>query len=175
MGICGRQGLGKLRHIDTQCLWIQQRVRDKTIELRKVRGDSNPADLFTKHLIGQDKVVSLLELFGCRFSDGRAASAPALRAGEGHESKALLSISAQEEHLDQMEHDGRRYPVVDFKGVRVPEAYEHACHVLPHQHGDLERYFPQAVAAEPQGDQDIEGMDHLEMTGLEIGAKAREE
>ena len=23
IGICGRQGLGKLRHVDTQCLWIQ--------------------------------------------------------------------------------------------------------------------------------------------------------
>ena len=38
LGICGRQGLGKLRHIDTQCLWIQQRVRDKSIELYKVKG-----------------------------------------------------------------------------------------------------------------------------------------
>ena len=46
IGICGRQGLGKLRHIDTQCLWIQQRVRDGTIELLKVRGEDNPADLF---------------------------------------------------------------------------------------------------------------------------------
>ena len=45
IGICGRQGLGKLRHVDTQCLWIQQRVRDGSVELRKVRGDANPADL----------------------------------------------------------------------------------------------------------------------------------
>ena len=28
IGICGRQELVKLRHVDTQCLWIQQRVRD---------------------------------------------------------------------------------------------------------------------------------------------------
>ncbi len=28
----GAQGLGKLRHIDTQCLWIQPRVRDGTFE-----------------------------------------------------------------------------------------------------------------------------------------------
>ena len=39
MGICGRQGLGKLRHVDTQCLRIQQRVRDGSIELRKVKGE----------------------------------------------------------------------------------------------------------------------------------------
>ena len=56
IGICGRQGLGKLRHIDTQCLWIQQKVRGKKIELFKVRGEENPADLFTKHLVGREGI-----------------------------------------------------------------------------------------------------------------------
>ena len=27
MGICGRQGLGKLRHIECHTLWVQQRLR----------------------------------------------------------------------------------------------------------------------------------------------------
>ena len=49
VGICSRQGLGKLRHIDTHTLWVQQAVRSKRIELRKVSGEVNPADLFTKH------------------------------------------------------------------------------------------------------------------------------
>ena len=59
LGICGRQGLGKLRHMDTQCLWIQQRVRDGTFSLYKVRGEDNPADLFTKHLVGSDRIEKL--------------------------------------------------------------------------------------------------------------------
>ena len=42
IGICGRAGLGKLRHIDT-------RVKDASVELRKIKGEVNPADLFTKH------------------------------------------------------------------------------------------------------------------------------
>ena len=50
MGICARQGLGKLRHISTQALWVQQRVRDGSVRLHKVLGTENPADLFTKHL-----------------------------------------------------------------------------------------------------------------------------
>ena len=29
IGICSRQGLHKLRHIDTQALWIQEKVRTK--------------------------------------------------------------------------------------------------------------------------------------------------
>ena len=36
MGMCGRRGFGKLRHIDTQCLWIQQKVRRIEIALRKI-------------------------------------------------------------------------------------------------------------------------------------------
>ena len=72
LGICGRQGLGKLRHIDAQCLWVQQRVRDGTIELRKVKGEVNPADLFTTHLSSGDRIKTLPELFGCGYQAGRA-------------------------------------------------------------------------------------------------------
>ena len=39
MGICSRQGLGKLRHVDTRTLWVQQRFRDGSLEVRKVRGE----------------------------------------------------------------------------------------------------------------------------------------
>ena len=86
IGICGRQGLGKLRHIETQCLWIQQRVRDKNFELRKVLGSENPADLFTKHLPSGEHVDYLLNLLGCEHRDGRAGAVPTLRAGIGHDS-----------------------------------------------------------------------------------------
>ena len=47
IGICGRSGLGKLRHVQTHTLWVQERVRTGAIELRKVHGDVSPADLFT--------------------------------------------------------------------------------------------------------------------------------
>ena len=49
IGISSRQGLGKLRHLDTHTLWIQHAVRSGRIDLRKVLGEANPADLFTKH------------------------------------------------------------------------------------------------------------------------------
>ncbi len=50
MGVVGRQGLGKLRHLDTHSLWVQQAARSGRTEVKNVRGDDNPADLFTKHL-----------------------------------------------------------------------------------------------------------------------------
>jgi len=61
IGICGRSGLGKLRHIDTQCLWLQQKIRRGAFELRKVKGTDNPADLFTKHLVSAGTVETFLK------------------------------------------------------------------------------------------------------------------
>ena len=34
LGICSRQGLGKLRHLDTHTLWVQQAVRSRRVELK---------------------------------------------------------------------------------------------------------------------------------------------
>ena len=82
IGICSRQGLGKLRHLDTHTLWIQQAVRSGRIDLRKVLGDANPADLFTKHSLSRDRLMKLTRLYDCRFLDGRAASAPQRREGK---------------------------------------------------------------------------------------------
>ena len=50
IAISQRTGLGKLRHIQTQYLWIQERVAHKEIGLQTVLGTENPADLLTKHL-----------------------------------------------------------------------------------------------------------------------------
>ena len=82
LGICSRQGLGKLRHIDTHILWVQQAVRSRRIELKKVLGEENPADLLTKHSLSRERVEGLTKLYDCYFRDGRADSAPALRTGE---------------------------------------------------------------------------------------------
>ena len=76
IGICSRQGLGKLRHLDTHTLWVQQAVRSKRLELKKVLGEENPADLFTKHSISRDRLEKLVGLFDCQFKGGRAESAP---------------------------------------------------------------------------------------------------
>ncbi len=79
IGIASRQGLGRLRRLDTRSLWIQQAARTGRITIRKVKGEFNPSDLFTKHLGTHDKVVQLVELFGCYYRDGRSAAAPELK------------------------------------------------------------------------------------------------
>ena len=48
MGTAGRQGLGKLRHLECRSLWLQRRLQRSEFRLLMVNGKENPADLFTK-------------------------------------------------------------------------------------------------------------------------------
>ena len=140
MGICTRQGLGKLRHIDTQTLWVQEKVRMKQITLRKVLGDVNPADLLTKHMTSRDKMEQLIKLFGLVAMKGRAKSAPLLRKKRIAEVGAEVDI---EEDLDicvvkDLDEDGE---------VVTHEAGRHDIDVWPHLHSpeQIAALFPIAV------------------------------
>ncbi len=55
-----RRGLGKLRHLQIRDLWLQTEVRDGRLEVRKVLGTQNPADLMTK-ILGLKDIQSRLE------------------------------------------------------------------------------------------------------------------
>ena len=79
IGICRRAGIGRVRHLAVGQLWVQEHLRRGAFTLFKVRGDSNPADLCTKHL---DRTTAsyLLDLAGITFEDGRAHSAPQVSA-----------------------------------------------------------------------------------------------
>ena len=60
LGIASRSGLGKLRHLETHTASVQEEVRVGAISARKVRGEVNPADLFTKRLPRLEKVHQLM-------------------------------------------------------------------------------------------------------------------
>ena len=62
-GICGRKGLGKLRHMETKWLWVQDVVRSGRIKVRKVAGKSNPADILTKPKMGRD-MAPMIKMIG---------------------------------------------------------------------------------------------------------------
>ena len=131
MGVGGRQGLGKLRHLECHSLWVQQRLRRKEFTLRKVASKCNPADIYTKHLESRGKLDQLVELFGCDFREGRPGAAPALRRDNHH---AIRSLDAQD--LDRQ------------------EPYD-PC-VLPHMHlpDDIEKLFPMSVPELPRRGED---------------------
>ena len=79
IGTAGRQGLGKLRHLECHSLWLQQRLRRKEFTLHKIGGEDNPADLFTKHMDSQRKLDHLLGMFNCELREGRPDAAPKLK------------------------------------------------------------------------------------------------
>ena len=81
LAYANRQGLGTVRHVDTQTLWAQQVVRTGRVDLRKVDGEKNPADLLTKHSLSRDRLEVLVGLHGCKYIGGRAGSAPKMRKG----------------------------------------------------------------------------------------------
>ena len=132
LGIATRSGLGKLRHLETHMLWVQEKVRTGAIAVRKVRGDVNPADLFTKHLPSRDKIHQLTALFGCEYRAGRAQTAPLLRPNDvGGQQGGHLST---EEVLPNFV---------------IAEAEAHDISRLPHLHSDIEieKFFPNISAA----------------------------
>ena len=75
IGIARRRGLGKVRHLATADLWIQDRLRKKDFFLAKIPGSENPADMLTKHV---DKILmqKSMSKLGLHLEGGRADSAP---------------------------------------------------------------------------------------------------
>ena len=141
------------------------------MELRKVRGEVNPADLFTKHLSSEDRVRSLMKLFGCRFEDGRAQEAPQIRRDVGVRHTGVLACNVADD-TNTICQDGYAYTYTvleDSGGQRVPEAYLHDESVLPHRiRGDIAAVFPRAMAADELPETpEIE--DEFEARGVKLG------
>ena len=77
IGIARRRGLGKVRHLATADLWIQDRLRKKDFTLTKIPGSDNPADMLTKH-VDKSIMSKHMKTLGLRYEGGRAASAPSI-------------------------------------------------------------------------------------------------
>ena len=104
--------------------------------MKKVRGEVNPADLFTKHLASREKVHQLLGFFGCEYRDGRAKAAPLLRPMGSDDRRGGHSV------------EGDKLPAYSAE----IEAGLHDAERLPHLHStaEIERLFPSIPAAPEQ-------------------------
>ena len=77
LGIVMRRGIGKVRHIRTQSLWLQEAHATKRLGFEKIDGSRNPSDLMTKHL--NDTLQQRhLDYIHARSAVGRAETAPEL-------------------------------------------------------------------------------------------------
>ena len=81
IGVVGRRGNGKLRHVRVGSLWIQERVENGELKLQKVPGEWNPADLLTKGL-SQAKTERFVGMASQKFADGRADASLRLKSGK---------------------------------------------------------------------------------------------
>ena len=77
LGILQRTGVGRINHIHTQALWLQEARESDRLGFRKVKGEDNPADLLTKYL-AKATIIKHCEFMGARFEKGRASTAPSL-------------------------------------------------------------------------------------------------
>ena len=100
--------------------------------MRKVAGEVDPADLFTKHLPSRQKIHQLTALFGCECREGRSATAPLLRP-----------------HGSDRQQDGHLSEVDPLPSFSFSEAQIHDINVLPHLHreDEIEKRFPKTEAA----------------------------
>ncbi len=126
-------------------------MRCGRVDLRKIRGEVNPADLFTKHIGTRERLASLVQLTGCRYRGGRAEAAPLTRTttttrttmasagcnyiGESERPSAWMGSTTQADEL------GWERPVVP--------------HLL-HNNDELNKLYPPLTAPE-----DLDGDGHL--------------
>ena len=78
-GILDRQGISKVRHIDVNCLWLQEQCAKKMVPLSKIPGEVNTADLMTKHL-GNAVILKHIAKLNLEYSSGRSEKAAQLHA-----------------------------------------------------------------------------------------------
>ena len=76
-GVAMRRGAGRIRHIATPTLWVQKMVQDGKVKVSKIPGNTNPADLGSKHL---DAASIQKHLARCKFAFRAGRSDIALRA-----------------------------------------------------------------------------------------------
>ena len=122
-------------------------------------GTANPADLLTKHSLTRDKVMELVKLFGCRFTEGRAASAPALRAGTG-----IKTTMAQ--HHDDDNEEVYKLDEADGDGEDNGQPT-----IIPHLHykrQELDARYPSLTAPSDSDQPGSEPQDQLLEAGMRV-------
>ena len=77
IGIANRVGVGKVRHIEVNQLWLQEKVSNGQIRIEKVKSEENLADALTKGVDAQSIEMHLGGV-NVRVSNGRHPDAPSI-------------------------------------------------------------------------------------------------
>lgn len=82
VSLASRRGLGGIRHVEVNQLWLQEKVNNGTIEVEKVKGETNRADALTKPKDGTS-LRQHLQWTDQELTKGRHEYAPKLAGNEG--------------------------------------------------------------------------------------------
>ena len=126
IGIIRRRGLGKVRHIDVKDLWLQDEVKEGRIEVEKIPGLDNPADMGTKGLARAD-IDKHVKFLKCYFEEESQTlysavlddQLPTLCEGGLRDEEYLLSVGGCKTHPMLPQDDPKEARVVNgLKDVR---------------------------------------------------------
>ena len=165
LGIAQRAGIGKVRHLRTQGLWVQEVRVGGRIQYRKVLGSKNPADLMTKHMTAELSKQHLTTL-SMKIEGGRAESAPTLDSVESFVQGWYedMRVDGQEEIIgvDRGGHGERRVRFNPRVQVRpVPEEGRgrstppRGTRAAITQGRGIREYFVDSVSSAEQGEMNI--------------------
>ncbi len=118
-------------------------MRAQRIDLRKVDGEQNPADVFTKHFSARDKLAHLVSLFGCAYVEGRSAIAPQTKQGAG--GRATIGEAMAELQVKDLQNPG------DINTFEKLAVIPH----LVHSDGELDVLYPSMSVPDEEDSNDL--------------------
>ena len=101
LGIAQRAGIGKVRHLRTQGLWVQEARATGRLKYFKVLGTKNPSDVLTK-FVPAELMGKHMETLGVERREGRAEAAPELNCMD------VCSLAEWMEHLEVEDDDKKK-------------------------------------------------------------------
>ena len=126
LGISNRAGVGKVRHLRIQALWVQEVRSTGRLGYKKVLGTLNPSDILTKHVPGE-LLDAHLKTIGMEVRGGRSDVAPTLDAlvaeyvGDWIEAINEKSVSFNPSvSVRPISTAGRQRPTREARGIRRP-------------------------------------------------------
>ena len=87
--IATRRGLGKVRHIAVNELWLQEQVAKNSVSIMKIKNKFNLADLLTKYL-SLNEIEHIVDFMQHAFMTGRSEVAPELSLIDHNKTLFLL-------------------------------------------------------------------------------------
>ena len=94
IGISGRVGIGKVRHIEVTQLWVQEKFASKEIAIHKVGTDENLADALTKAVDAQEIDKHVFGIYAQVFCD-RHPLRPSLDDKEEEEETGMRGVEGK--------------------------------------------------------------------------------